>query len=104
MKRAPFVVSVASKTNAIPSFEETLQRHFEERHGRDASQTGMGRKTGFSGLGLHGMRMGVQPFRASGWHIHGRNEGPLLPSARQTGRASCLRPHPQGQKKSPRWK
>jgi hypothetical protein len=31
-------------------------------HIGDASQTGMGRKTEFSGLGLHRMRMGVQPF------------------------------------------
>jgi hypothetical protein len=34
-------------------------------HGGDASQAGLGRKTEFSGLGLHRMCTGVQPFRAA---------------------------------------
>jgi len=44
----------------------------ESRGGRgaDASRTDMGRKTGFSGLGLYGMRMGFQVFMAAGWQIH----------------------------------
>jgi len=36
------------------------QNHTESQggHGADAPQTGLGRKTEFSGMGLHGMRMG----------------------------------------------
>lgn len=44
--------------------------NLEVCHRGDASQTGMGRKTEFSGLGLHRMRMGVQPFRATRWQVN----------------------------------
>jgi len=38
-------------------------------HGAEAAQTGMGRTTEFSGLGLQRMRMGVQSFMAARWQI-----------------------------------
>src|ERR1700676_1695287 len=69
-------------------------------HGADASQTGMGRKTEFSGLGLHRMRMGVQPFMAARWPIHWRAEDERRTATRQGVRIPWLRRAPESHKQS----
>jgi hypothetical protein len=69
-------------------------------HRGDASQTGMGGKTEFSGLGLLRMRMGVHRFRAGHWPIDWRDEGALRTAARQRVHLSCLCRTPQSHKKS----
>jgi hypothetical protein len=58
-KRAAFVVAVPSMTDAAPSFKKFNRVKLRGGKGVDESQTGMDREAEFSGLGLHGMRMGV---------------------------------------------
>ena len=69
-------------------------------HGADASQTGMGRETEFSGLGLHGLRMGIQSFMAVRRRIRGRDEDELRTAARQGVRISYLSRAPESHKQS----
>ena len=68
--------------------------------GADASQTGMDRKAEFSGLGLHGMRVGVQLFMAARWRILRRDEDELRTAARQGVRISRLCRAPESHKKT----
>src|ERR1700730_11794934 len=70
MRRAAFVVAVASKTNTHLAPRNVTAGEFRGGHGGAASQTGMGRKGEFSGLGLHRVRMGAQPFMAAHWRIN----------------------------------
>jgi hypothetical protein len=46
-------------TDAAPSFKKFNRVKLRGGKGVDESQTGMDREAEFSGLGLHGMRMGV---------------------------------------------
>src|ERR1700736_3418395 len=70
-------------------------------HGGDASQTGMGRNTEFSGLDLYRVHMGVQPFGAGRWPIHRRDEDALRTATRPGVRIPRLRRAPESHKKSP---
>ena len=55
----------------------------------------MGEKTGFSGLGMFAMRMGVQPRRAPGGRIHRGDEDALRSAARPGVQIACLRQAPR---------
>jgi hypothetical protein len=68
--------------------------------GADASQTGMGRKTEFSRVGLHRMRMGVQSSIVDRWQFHRGDEDELRTAARQGVRISCLCRAPRNHKES----
>lgn len=82
-------------------FQEIMSRaNLEVCHGAGASQAGVGRKTEFSGMGLLGMWVGVQPIRAALWHIHGRDDGALRTAARQGVQVPCLCGAPEISKKS----
>lgn len=62
---------------------------------------GMGRTTGFSGLGLLPMRMGVQHARSAHRRLDRRDEKALRTAARQGVRISCLRRTPESQRVTP---
>jgi hypothetical protein len=65
--------------------------------GGDAPRTGMGRTTGFLGLGLLPMRMGVQDGRFAHRRLDRQNEKPVRKATRQGVRISCLRRTPESQ-------
>lgn len=70
MKREAFVAAVPSKSNAQVLSKELNRVKSRGGNGADTSQTRLDRKAEFSRLGLHRMRMGVQPFMAARWQFH----------------------------------
>jgi hypothetical protein len=60
-----------------------------------------GENAEFSGLGLHRMRLGLQPFMAARWQIHWRDEDELRTAARPGVRISCLRRTLESRRGSP---
>jgi len=79
----------------------TSRANHEVCHRVGASQTGVGRKTEFSGLGLLRMCVGVQPLRAALGQVDGRDEGALRTSARHGVQIPCLYRVRESPQKSP---
>jgi len=74
--------------------------NLEGVHGREASQTVVGRKAEFSRVGVHRVRLGIQRFRAACWKLPRRNEAELRAPARQEVRIPRLCATPEGRKGS----